>query len=283
MSVSPVSMILSILLTEKVQAMKNSVNKNDKKKRKEVMGQIEELQEQLKKQQLKELEDFKEKNGVEKEVNGKGEEWTERDGEVSEEEVSGLKYRETRISKAERKKEKKAEKEKERQHRIETEDVSHLNRSRVREDELIGEKMRDLGMKIFDIPSDGDCLYRAVQHQLELQNVPITISELRSKTARFIGENRDQFIPFLINEETGDIMSEEQIEEYCHDIESTAWGGDLELQSLAQSLARRINVVQSDGPVLTFGEEFAEESKLMLSYHRHAFSLGEHYNSLIPS
>ena len=272
------------MLTEKVQAMKNSVNKNDKKKRKEVMTQIEELQEQLKKQQLKELEDFKERNGVEDEANGKDEQSTELDGQVSEEEVSGLKYRETRISKAERKKEKKAQKEKERQHRIETEDVSHLNQSKVRENELIGKKIKDLGMKVFDIPSDGDCLYRAVQHQLELQNVAITVPELRCQTATFIRKNKDQFIPFLINEETGDMMSEEQIEKYCHDIESTAvWGGNLELQSLTQALDRRINVVQSDGPMLTFGEQFAEKSKLMLSYHRHAFSLGEHYNSLIPS
>lgn len=260
--------------------MKNSVNKNDKKKRKEVMAQIEELQEQLKKQQLKEIQDCEEHDATEA-IGVNEEQKVETNGD--EIEFSGLKYRETRISKAQKKKEKKLQKDKERQHRIETEDVSHLKQSKVRENELIKDKIKELRLKIFDIPSDGNCLYSAVQHQLELHEISTTVKELRTKTSEFIRHHKDQFLPFLIDEESGNMMSEQQIEQYCNEIESTAaWGGNLELQSLAQVLERKIEVIQSDGPILTFGEQFDDRSKITLSYHRHAFSLGEHYNSLIP-
>lgn len=262
--------------------MKNSVNKNDKKKRKEVLAQIDELQEQLKRQQIQEIEELEAKYKVE-DVSNETSVETQIENVKETEEVCGLKYTETRVSKAQRKKDKKTQKEKERLHRIETEDVSHLNHSKMEENESIGRKIKELELKIFDIPSDGNCLYRAVEHQLKLQGNTTSVLELRNKTAEFIRQNKDRFLPFLINEQTGDMMTEEEVENYCHEVESTsAWGGNLELQSLAQALQRRINVVQSEGPILTFGEEFPLESKIILSYHRHAFSLGEHYNSLIP-
>lgn len=57
------------------------------------------------------------------------------------------------------------------------------------------------------------------------------------------------------------------------------WAGQFEIQALAQSLQRPIHIIQVGSPVLILGEEF-DQPPLLISYHKHAYALGEHYNSL---
>ena len=100
-------------------------------------------------------------------------------------------------------------------------------------------------------------------------------------------------------------------EDYCDAVERThgadgapVWGGQLELQALSQTLNRTIEVYSADAPVLTMNEDACagwQETAtvqqnshddgddtqalppLRVSFHRHYFALGEHYNSIIPN
>jgi OTU domain-containing protein 6 len=66
-------------------------------------------------------------------------------------------------------------------------------------------------------------------------------------------------------------------------VESTAaWGGQLELQALATGLRVPIEVFTANAPSVTMGESYVGENggaALRVCHHRHAFGLGEHYNS----
>lgn len=74
-------------------------------------------------------------------------------------------------------------------------------------------------------------------------------------------------------------------------MESTAsWGGQLELGALAQALKKHVIVYTATGPEIEMGKEYLNEEarlsgagSIRVSFHRHAFGLGEHYNSVIPS
>ena len=57
------------------------------------------------------------------------------------------------------------------------------------------------------------------------------------------------------------------------------WGGQVELLALSSILKRPIEVIQAEGAPVVVGEHFSS-SRLLLTYHRHAYGLGEHYNSV---
>ncbi|XP_010778549.1 deubiquitinase OTUD6B [Notothenia coriiceps] len=74
--------------------------------------------------------------------------------------------------------------------------------------------------------------------------------------------------------------SPDEFEKYCSDVEHTAaWGGQLELRALTQVLLLPMEVIQADSPPIQIGEEFDSEP-VTLIYMRHAYGLGEHYNSV---
>ena len=57
----------------------------------------------------------------------------------------------------------------------------------------------------------------------------------------------------------------------------------IELRALTQFLHQPIEVLQAEGRPVLIGEEFAGvEPGLVVTYHRHYFGLGEHYNSTKP-
>ncbi|KAJ9516686.1 hypothetical protein QJQ45_015128 [Haematococcus lacustris] len=72
------------------------------------------------------------------------------------------------------------------------------------------------------------------------------------------------------------------VEQYCQELEGTAaWGGQLELSVLAQVLKRTIVVHAVGLPPVTLGDDYGDNGPaLKVCYLRHAFGLGEHYNSL---
>ena len=64
----------------------------------------------------------------------------------------------------------------------------------------------------------------------------------------------------IAQEESGKDQ-EEQLEEYCTTLEETAaWGGQIELQALAQSLERQILVYSVGLPVVQLGKEYEGET-----------------------
>lgn len=49
-------------------------------------------------------------------------------------------------------------------------------------------------------------------------------------------------------------------------------------------MRRPFEVIQSEGRPVVIGDEFGDPSSkpILLTYHRHMFGLGEHYNSVRP-
>lgn len=57
----------------------------------------------------------------------------------------------------------------------------------------------------------------------------------------------------------------------------------LQLRATACALERRIEVIQPGGRVLSFGQEYSNRNPLVITFHRFAYNLGEHYNSTVPN
>uniref|UniRef100_A0A8D0GBT8 ubiquitinyl hydrolase 1 n=1 Tax=Sphenodon punctatus TaxID=8508 RepID=A0A8D0GBT8_SPHPU len=178
--------------------------------------------------------------------------------------------------------EKKAALEREREERIAEAEVENLTGARHLESQKLAHMLAARELEIKQIPSDGHCMYRAIEDQLKDQQNSWAVANLRSQTAQYMQSHVDDFLPFLINPNTGDMYSQEEFQKYCDDIVNTAaWGGQLELRALSHILQTPIEVLQMDSPPIVVGEEYSRKP-LILVYMRHAYGLGEHYNSVKP-
>jgi OTU domain-containing protein 6 len=116
---------------------------------------------------------------------------------------------------------------------------------------------------------------------VDTSGVP-NFKQLRVMAADYIRSKGEDFAPFL-----GCSPEDEEFETYCQKVASDTlaeWGGQVEIRALSESLERPIYVYSSDAPILKTGEQFEKSTipPLKLSFHRHLYTLGEHYNSLIP-
>lgn len=202
-----------------------------------------------------------------------------------------------RPSKSAKRREKRAQQEAAREERI-REEQSNLVSDRMIENEILEKKLEPHGLTVNDIKPDGHCLYRAVEDQLALLSggsSPYTFQELREMVAAYMRKHAPDFLPFFLAETEADtdISLAERFENYCKDVESTAaWGGQLELGALTHCLKKHIMIFSGSFPDVEMGKEYKPEggatdtssrTSIMLSYHKHAFGLGEHYNSVIPA
>ncbi|CAG9533808.1 unnamed protein product [Cercopithifilaria johnstoni] len=262
-------------LQSKIMNMKHSIAKNDKKRKKEIIAEIAKMEEEMKRRHEEELAELEPPSP-----------------EASAEPVILEQYqekeKEPRISKAQRRREKKAEfnrKQEEAaiQTRIDTE-----NAPRKLEREAIERQLMDRGLRIYNIEPDGDCLYSAIAHQLSLvTSHQFRGSDIRQKAAAYMRTHKDDFLPFLIGD-NGEAVDEIEFEEYCMKVEKCCtdggvWGGEPELRATACALERRIEVIQPGGRVLPFGEEYSGRKPLVITFHRFAYNLGEHYNSTVSN
>uniref|UniRef100_A0A4W4F0V3 ubiquitinyl hydrolase 1 n=2 Tax=Electrophorus electricus TaxID=8005 RepID=A0A4W4F0V3_ELEEL len=262
-------------LQAKIQSMKNAVPKNDKKRRKQLTEDIAKLEAELNQKHENELQHLQNSNAADKvdevadavdSMNLAGREETE--------------VKQGRISKAQKRRDKKAAQERERENRIAEAEVENLSGSRHQEDLKLRKKLAEMHLQIREICSDGHCMYRAVEHQLMDRSGSLGIRELRAQTAQYMRNHSDDFLPFLTNPNTGNMCTADEFEKYCNDVaETAAWGGQLELRALTHVLQLPIEVIQADSPTITIGEEYAKPP-VMLIYMRHAYGLGEHYNSV---
>ncbi|XP_015377382.1 PREDICTED: OTU domain-containing protein 6B [Diuraphis noxia] len=255
----------------KIQSMKKSVAKGDRKKKKEVAEQTAEIEAKLKHKHLEELNTF-----------------TEEDEEPSliknlqEVNINGTT---AKVSRAEKRRSKKITQLKERQALIEEHDIQNIGGTRHLETQTLVKKLKNLGFVIYDIPSDGNCLYSAIVHQLkEICGQTFTVPEIRLKTSDFIKCNKDDFIPYLSHPDTGEMLTDQQFIEYCNQVaNSVQWGGEIELRALSHIFKIPIKVIQAEGSDITIGIEYTNCNKsLILVFHRHMYGLGEHYNSVCP-
>lgn len=268
-------------LQAKIQQLKHSVSKGDKKKKKEITEQITKLESELNDKHATELKELKDKSTQEvtdrlssletndTEVDKKHEKAGGGDVETQED------SKEKKVSKAMKRREKQATKNKEREERIKEQELLNLTGARHIEFERIKSILKTKNLQIFEIPSDGNCLYTAISHQVPNE----TYETLRRKTAQYMRENPDEFLPFL-TKENGDSYNEDDFETFLQKTAETAeWGGQLEVKAMSSALHHPIEIIQGEGPLIKIGEEFGAES-LTVCYHRHAFGLGEHYNSV---
>lgn len=285
-------------LTATIQALKNSVNRNDKKRKKEINSEIAKMEADLLAKHTAELKNFDEATNVDT----SSETSTDVQGDVAS--LNGttknlslgdscedgqdatapvFRYEVRQLTKAQRKKEKRKEAQKLKASQYEDEDVSHLNYSKEQEASKLAEILKEKQLAIHEIASDGDCLYNSIVHQLSLQGIESSVNDLRSKAAEYIKSHKSRFGAFLVDEASGNVMSSDDIDNYCEKVANTSvWGGQVELQALAESLAKPVEVLQAEGQPIQFGSEF-REPKIHLCYLKHAYSLGEHYNSLVPA
>ncbi|TSK28204.1 OTU domain-containing protein 6B [Bagarius yarrelli] len=231
-------------LQAKIQSMKNAVAKNDKRRRKQLSDDIIKLEAELNQRHENEM-------------------------------------RQLQTSSAEEQ-DKKAAQEKERENRIAEAEVENLSGSRHQEGLKLRQKLAEKQLQIKEILSDGHCMYRAVEDQLTWRGCSFGIQELRVQTAQHMKSHEDDFLPFLTNPNTGDMYTADEFEKYCNDVaETAAWGGQLELRALTHVLQFPIEVIQADSPTIIIGEEY-NKPPITLVYMRHAYGLGEHYNSVEP-
>ncbi|NWX84020.1 OTU6B Deubiquitinase, partial [Nothoprocta ornata] len=262
-------------LQAKIQGMKNAVPKNDKKRRKQLADEVAKLEAELEQKHKEELKQLKEASPEQNKLDSVADGVANLDLEGQEQHVQ-----QPRISKAQKRREKKAALEKEREERIAEAEIANLTGARHLESQKLASLLATRHLEIKQIPSDGHCMYRAIEDQLKDHQCSWTVATLRNQTAKYMQSHLEDFLPFLTNPSTGEMYSKEEFEKYCDDIANTAaWGGQLELRALSHILQTPIEVVQMDSPPIIVGEEYSGKP-ITLVYMRHAYGLGEHYNSV---
>ncbi len=179
--------------------------------------------------------------------------------------TKGIKYNEIKISKAQRKRDAKALKERQKQSRIDNEVLNDCDNPRLIETQKLKSILDERQLVVHEISSDGDCMYRAIEHQLSLRDIKTNIEELRLKTSDYMKTNREEFLPFLTSNKSGDLMSHEEYEDYCNEIANTkSWGGQLELRALSHVLKTSIEVIQAEGTNVSIGNSEYKSNKPLL-------------------
>lgn len=161
------------------------------------------------------------------------------------------------------------------------EEAANLPNLREQENLLMSNELKARGLVEQAIRSDGHCLYSAFADQLaqcdmdiKQGNDPVTQPAhriARQVAAEYIANHPDDFSPFL----------DEPLQEYIMKVRDTGeWGGQLELSALANAYGVEINVLQANGRIEKIEPGSAGTRKaIWITYYRHSFGLGEHYNS----
>lgn len=254
-------------LQAKIQSLKKTASKGDKKKKKEVTEEIAKLEAELNERHDKELADLKKQTPKVTESENQTVENITKD-------LEQVEIKEKKVSKAQKRRDKKAEKEQQRLEDIEKQEEENKNGLRHLETEKIKSILGSRSLQIQDIPSDGDCLFAGIAHQLQND---LKVQELRTLVGKTLLSNQSDFQPFLS-------LTDEQYKDYCEKMASTPkWGGQVEITALSQALKRPIEVIQAEGPPVQVGlEDYKDCKPIILTYHRHYYGLGEHYNSVKP-
>ena len=161
------------------------------------------------------------------------------------------------------------------------EEAANLPNLRERENLLMLNELKARDLVEQTIRSDGHCLYSAFADQLTQCDMDITQGNdattqpayrtARQVAAEYISNHPDDFSPFL----------EEPLQEYIMKVRDTGeWGGQLELSALANAYGIEINVLQANGRIDKIEPGSPGTRKIIwITYYRHSFGLGEHYNS----
>jgi len=259
-------------LKTKTQSIKKKVPKGDKKREKEAKKEIQQLEESLKEKHESELKSLQAAEGEAAVAEMQGLKIERQKSESSESSEKPVK-----MSKAQRRRRNKEEKAREREREIVEAEKNQELSLKTKERVSIFQQLGEMGLKIKEMKPDGNCLYHAFVDQEGGD-----VGHARVKVANHLRQNKEDYKFFLVDNSTGDCFSDTQYESYCKQTEADGtWGGQLELQALSKIFKVHIVVIQGDGNNVEIGEEYKkEEPSVILTYHRHELSLGEHYNSV---
>ncbi|KAM9963367.1 hypothetical protein ACTFIW_006595 [Dictyostelium discoideum] len=260
-------------LQQQIDKLNHAIPKKDKKAKSDLLEKTKKMEDDLKKKHQQELEQCEKLNKTTQSIE-----------ELNLEQQQQLQQKQP--SKAYLKKAQKLKQEEERMKQLEEDRKNHVSKGVIEMNDFLA-KLKPLNKTVKFIPPDGDCLYQAITNQLLINK---DINEVESKSyakklrtiaSDYIKNNRDEFLPFIISEDEYS-TAEDPIQEYCQEQVLTIgkWGGHIELKALSQSLKKVITIFNAYSNDIIIGEEFT--NPIYLTYHRHAFTLGEHYNSAIP-
>ncbi|KAF5397706.1 hypothetical protein PHET_09276 [Paragonimus heterotremus] len=156
-------------------------------------------------------------------------------------------------SRAARRREKRAEQRRAQEEALSKAAASADLSSRGKEWKRIEEQLFSRKLRIYEIPSDGDCLYRSIAHQLIQRKIavpdlqsgcsiadrkPLTLLDdpahlaqsLRFIASHYLRENRGTFLSFMISSDSGGQMTDDEYNAYCDSVEKpSVWGGQVEV------------------------------------------------------
>ncbi|CCG24185.1 Otu2 protein [Candida orthopsilosis Co 90-125] len=275
-----------------------------KKTRKSVLSKCQELEDNLKKKHAKELaslENPDEQTGAQEELTPEQllaqlsvEKEVEAPAEESTNEMSSQSQSQPGPKRRNRQKERLAKRKAEIE-RMQTEAREETANSidyRQMEVDSMNQLLAINDLKLYEIKPDGHCLFASIQDQLQQRHhIDKTIQELRDLSAEYILSHRDDFVPFLFDEQTCEIRD---VDDYCRELTSTAmWGSDMEILALAKVFNCCIAIHMAGAATLKINEEAnanvetneddvygKQQPELQLGYYKHSYGLGEHYNSL---
>ena len=167
--------------------MKNAFPRNDKKSRKQLTEDVAKLEAEMEQKHREELDQLK------------------------------LTSKES--------KDKKATLEKGWEEMIAKADTENLTRVRHVESEKLAQILAARQLEIKLIPSDGHCMYRAIEDQLKEQNCILTVAALRCQTANYMQSHVGDFLTFSTNSNMGAMYTPDKFGKYCDDIVNTASSG----------------------------------------------------------
>jgi len=153
----------------------------------------------------------------------------------------------------------------------EDEETDEATKHKVKlEEDMFGEKLAEKNLRIKHVGGDGNCLFRAVSHQI--YGTEDHHKYIRDKCMDYISLNKNFFKQFIIG---GDQTIDQYIEEKRR---VGVWGDDIEIHALSEMYDMPIQIyAYSNTPMRTFSESRNSSGKvIMLSYHR-----SSHYNSIV--
>ena len=141
--------------------------------------------------------------------------------------------------------------------------------TRVIETAAINARLAPYSLAVFDVPADGNCLFRAIEHQLARRRAHAGSAvtggkaspvpghrEIRRIVAEHIRSRGADFGPFLPYEEEDGYDSDPAgaLVRYCDRLGNTSmWGGQPEVRAAAEALKVPVVVVQAEGEAFGIG------------------------------
>jgi len=150
-------------------------------------------------------------------------------------------------------------------------------------DEAFRQSLQSGGTKtIVEMPSDGNCLFRALSDQLYGDYGQRYFHMVRNDICDYMESRESEFVHFLVlDDNDAKKLGEEDAKSYQHYMDQMRrdgeWGGNVELVAAARLYQRDITVYSPGGAfsIECGSMNTAQDQTLSVSYHE-----GDHYNSV---